>query len=247
MISRLKSRLKYILVVGIQFFLGIYSCALNTQYLEANRLSDIFISIKCPSEFELVPEDFTVAAVLNIVNVIISALLIPMLVTKNYKSGCYYSAIRYGKYSRFYFGIMMQCAGLALLSELAFDTAAVLSAAIRFRDADMHIDRQMILLMLHSFIVILVFSLLGTILSLLISEKAGIFASVSLIVILAVVIFFLPNPIKQFDIIAWMHIEKFLSNREIFTISKQYYYAFAAAILCTQYYFGLHLLKKNTL
>ena len=246
MILKLKSN-NVLIIVLIQFFLGVYACILNTEYIDSNDFIQVFIRTKCGMEFEFTPEEFNIGILLNLLNLLIGVALIPMIISKNYKSDSYYVTIRIGNYNSFYFRMVFKCIKLSFLSEILFDVGVFIVTKIKFNNLSFSVDKQIILLIVNYFVIILLFSLLGTIISVLFSEKIGVLLSISLIVLLAILVFYLPNSLKQFDVIAWLYVEVFVSDRKIFKLNIHNYYLIIMMAFFVENILGLHLLKRNTL
>lgn len=239
--------IKYLIILSIQMILGIYSCLINTYYIDKYNLTDIFICAKNGGSFELENCVFSLSFVLNMLNVIISIILVSIIVSKDYKSKCYYFATRYGNFNKYFCRVFINCISLCIFNEIANDLGIIVTALLKFRSIDFSLDKLFFVSFFNSIIIISVFSMLGVLISLLFSEKMGISVSVTLFVVAVILVVSLPVELKQYDIAAWYYAKDFLTNKNIFTYKRFYYYVAGLMIIVIEYFISRRLLRKDIL
>lgn len=247
MIIRKDRRIAYLLTIAVQIFMGAYSGAVNTEYVETNVFEEIFIKVKSPIEFDYFEDGFSIGVILNLLYIIITVIFVSLFVSRDYKARCYYFATRYGSFGKFYISILTYCISLCVISELSYDLGAAFSVLIKFENLDFSISELFLCLLVNSLTIIIIFSYFGVIISLLMSEKTGILISVTLFLMFAVVMFYLPSDLIQYDIVSWYFVKEFIYNRDIFKNSKFIYYLIALLIFLGEYFVSNKLLKKDTL
>lgn len=239
--------IKHLIIASIQVILGVYSCLINTNYIDTYNLTDVFICAKNGGSFELENCVFSLSFVLNMLNVIISIILVSLFVSKDYKSKCYYFATRYGKFNKYFFRVFISCIALCVFNEMAYDLGIITTALLKFSGISFSLDKLFLISIINSIIIITVFSMLGAFVSLLFSEKMGILVSVTLFVVAVILVVSLPVELKQYDIVAWYYAKDFAMNKDIFTYKRLCYYIAGLMMIIIEYFASRRLLRKDIL
>lgn len=245
MIIRKDRRLAWILSIVVQMFMGVYSGIINTENMESAVFEEIFIKIKNP--IDSFNDGFTISVILNLLYIVIAVIFISLFITKDYKSRCYYYATRYGSFSKFYIGIVRYCIFLSLANELSYDLGVVISILIKFNNLDFSFSKLPVTSLFNSLTIVIIFAFLSVIISLLISEKTGILIGVTLFLAFAIIMFYLPSSLIQYNIVSWYYVNEFTYNKDIFENSKIIYYLLSLIIFSAEYFISNKILKKDIL
>lgn len=241
------NRFIHLLIITIQIILGIYSCSINNVYIQDSSFEQLFVHAKNGSSFEFISDDFTIGIVLNLLNVIVAIIMIILAVNKDYKSKCYYFAVRYASFDKFFFKEFLYAFVLCVLNEFAFDFGILTNILLKYKIYDFSISKTIMLMIFNSLIVIIVLSVTGVFLSFLSTDKMSVLILMTVFVVFFILLFYLPVGLKQFDIISWYYIDQFITNQKVFTYNKFVYYLMNCIILLLEYFASKKLSRKDIL
>lgn len=247
MILRKDRLIPYFAASAAGLFMGLYYGIVNTSYIDAKNLSELFITVKNPIDYNCFQDGFTIGIILDLIYIAVGVILTALLVNRNFKSQRYYLAVRYGSFAGFYTSIALYCVKLCVLYELAFDLGDALCLLIKFRGLDLSFNWLSLISIFNSAVILTLFSFTGFFASLVYSEKAGALISVILLLVCGAALFYLPLNLLQFDIVSWFYVKDFISRKDVFQIPVYLYYLISLLIFSAEVFVGYRILKKDTL
>ena len=246
----LKNDKRYITAVLIlQFFIGIYIALIRLapNMTVPVAFDVLFFYAREEIYIDLTNTEFDVRVILSILDLFITIPLLSCVLSRNYRAKCCYGATRLGSYKGLYFGETAKSLGLCFASGAIY-TAGFGVPAFIMSDKSLYDTASVGKMALSVFAYALVsFTMvhIASIVSVVYNEKVGMLSVTGLFLVCAVLLFFLPTGLKQWDIVGWYFVNVFTEQKEIFRFSPYVYYSLGIMLDGALCFMGYRVLKSK--
>lgn len=241
------SKLHIVIILMIQFFMGIYMAAVRLVNTDGQSFLTLFFNAKDGEGLDITSGQFDLNLIISVLNIIVSVPLIMPLFYKKYLTKCCYISTRQRKYFVFYSREIFNIFIICILSEVLYHAGIAAVAAVK---CDSVLDNScaielIVMSVINSVFIIFTAALIGSVFSVLFGKKTSVLIMVAAVTSLSVMIFFIPSEYKQFNIMTWYFTDKFADNKTIFSYPFYSYYAAAAGTDILLFLSGGYILKKR--
>lgn len=246
----LKSDGKYVAaVLLLQLILGFYIALIRLapNMTVPVAFDVLFFYAREEIHIDLTNTEFDVRVILSILDLFITIPLLSCVLSRSYRAKCYYGATRLGNYKRLYFGETAKSVGLCLVSGAIYTSGFGVPAFI-ISDKSLYDPASVGKIALSVFTYALVsFTMvhIASIISVAYNEKVGMLLITGIFLICAVLLFFLPPGLKQWDIVGWYFVNVFTEQKEIFRFSPYVYYSLGIVLDGVIGFIGYRVLKRK--
>ncbi|MGN1421610.1 MAG: hypothetical protein ACI4XC_08860 [Eubacterium sp.] len=220
-----KNLLDY-MILFFQFFIGVYIALIRLNNPEAFYIDDLYFYAREGLYLDLSNNLFDVQVMMSVLDLLIILPVVCGKFTKNYNKKCCYIATRYNSFGKFYLNEAINIALACFLYEL-FYCAGILACAIiksNFLTQGTGFFILFVQSVVNSVFILFTFVALSILLSS-INEKISVSITLTAFIVLTVLIFILPNELKQFNIVSLYFVGEMNLNKQIFTYPIWVYYA----------------------
>ncbi len=246
MITFKNSKLHILIISAVEFLMGVYIAIIRINYADAISFFNIFTEIKEGLGIDITSDMLDINIIISILNIIISVPLISTLFNKKYLTKCFYIALRQKSYLKFYCREMFNIFIVCVISGILYNTGILAVTYSKhssiFDTADINL---FLIAIINSVIITFTATLIGAIVSAILNEKISIIIISIFIAVLSLILFFIPNELKQLDIISWYYTSKFINNKTLFPYPLPVYYLAIAVIDTAILFIGGMILKRK--
>ena len=213
------------MILVFQFFIGVYISSIRLNNIETAYLDRLYFGAREGFYLDLCDNTFDIQVIISVLDLLIILPVVCGKFTKNYNKKCCYIATHYNSFGKFYLNEAINIALACFLYEL-FYCAGILACAIiksNFLTQGTGFFILFVQSVVNSVFILFTFVALSMMLSS-INERIGMSISLTLFIAMTVLLFVLPNGIKQFDILSFYFITELRNNKELFIYPSASYY-----------------------
>ena len=205
------------MILFFQFFIGVYIASIRLNNPEAFYLDDLYFYAREGLYLDLSNNLFDVQVMMSVLDLFIILPVVCGKFTKSYNKKCYYVATHYNSFGKFYINEIINTAFMCFLYVLFYCagilTFALFKSNLSTQSTEFFID--FIQSVVNSAFILFTFAVFAVLLSS-INEKFSILITLTLFLAATVLLFILPNEIKQFDVLSFYFITELRNNKELF-------------------------------
>ena len=246
----LKSDKRYIsAILLLQLFLGVYIALIRlAPNMTVPAAFDVlFFYAREEIYIDLTNTEFDVRVILSILDLFITIPLLSCVLSRGYRAKCCYAATRLGSYRGIYFGETAKSLGLCFASGAIYTLGFGVPAFIMSNKSlyDTASVGKMALSVFTYALVSFAMAHIASMISVIYNEKVGMLSITGLFLVYAVMLFFLPPGLKQWNIVGWYFVNVFTEQKEIFQFSPYVYYSLGITLDCVICFIGYRALKSK--
>lgn len=234
------------MILFFQFFIGVYIALIRLNNPESFYLDDLYFYAREGLYLDLSNNLFDVQVMMSVLDLFI---ILPVVCGKfmnNYNKKCYYVATHYNSFGKFYINEIINTAFMCFLYVLLY-CVGILTFALSKSKLSAQSTEFFILFIqsvINSAVILFTFAALSILLSS-INEKISILITLTAFIALTVLIFILPNELKQFNIVSLYFVGEMNLNKQIFTYPIWVYYALLFILNTGLIGLGYFVLRKK--